>query len=196
MDVQQGRVRLEDQLGNAEADAAADLGRRHQSEVLIDAWRRLLKVRSHWYPVMLQLHRFMIAVARVTVNHDGRGGTAPDPLVWDLGGRKKPRRTDVGVNIDLASLAGPPGFLSGPWTQVRGGCISGADVAAWPYSVGILCKFTSFLGTLHWPRWVLRTWAILAFLFWNFLSFSSKGLDIGCSVKRWLGLMLGITVLF
>ena len=43
-DVQHGRVRLEDQLGNAEADTAADLGRRDQSEVLIDAWRRLLKV--------------------------------------------------------------------------------------------------------------------------------------------------------
>ena len=41
--------------------------------------------------------------------------------------------------------------MSGPWIQVHGGCISGADVAAWPYSVGILCKFTSFLGTLHWP---------------------------------------------
>ncbi len=38
-DEQQGRVRLEDQLGNAEADAAADLGRRHQSELLIDARR-------------------------------------------------------------------------------------------------------------------------------------------------------------
>ena len=29
---------------------------------------------------MLDLHRFMIAVARETVNHDGQGGTAPDPL--------------------------------------------------------------------------------------------------------------------
>ena len=67
-DVQHGRVRLEDQLGNAEADTAADLGRRHQSEVLIDARRSLLKVRSHWYPIMLQLHRFMIAVARVAVS--------------------------------------------------------------------------------------------------------------------------------
>ena len=56
--VQHGRVRLEDQLRNAEADTAADLGRRHQSEVLIDARRRLLKVRSHWYPIMLQRHRF------------------------------------------------------------------------------------------------------------------------------------------
>ena len=35
--------------------------------------------------------------------------------------------------------------------QVQGGCITGADVAACPYSVGILCKFTPFLGTLHWP---------------------------------------------
>ena len=57
----------------------------------------------------------------------------------------------IRVNVDLASLPGPPGFLSGPWTQVHGGCISGADVAAWPYSVGILCEFTSFLGTLPWP---------------------------------------------
>ena len=87
VDVQQGRVRLEDQVGNAEADTAADLGRRHQSEVLIDARRRLLKARSHWYPIMLDLHRFMIAVARVSVNHDGKGRTAPDPLVWDQGGR-------------------------------------------------------------------------------------------------------------
>ena len=79
VDVQQGRVRLVDQQGNAEADTAADLGRRHQSEVLIDARRRLLKARSHWYPIMLDLHRFIIAIARVSVNHDGGGGTAPDP---------------------------------------------------------------------------------------------------------------------
>ena len=63
VDVQQGRVRLLDQQGNAEADAAADLGRRHQSEILIDARRELLQARSHWYPIMLDLHRLMIAVA-------------------------------------------------------------------------------------------------------------------------------------
>ena len=55
---------LADLVGNAEADAAADSGRRHQSETLMDARRILLKVRNHWYPVMLQVHRFMIAVAR------------------------------------------------------------------------------------------------------------------------------------
>ena len=54
-----------DQQGNAEADAAADLGRRCQSEVLIDARSRLLQARSHWYPIMLDLHRFMMGIARV-----------------------------------------------------------------------------------------------------------------------------------
>ena len=152
VDVQQGRVRLLDQQGTAEADTAADLGRRLQSEVLIDAGGRLHKVRSCWYPIMLYLNRFMIAVARVSVNHDGRGGTAPDPLVWDQGGPKKARKLDIRVNVDLASLRGPPGFLGGPWIQVHGGGgISGADIAAWPYSAGILCKFTAFLGSVHWP---------------------------------------------
>ena len=113
-DVQSGRVRLEDELWNAEADTAADLGRRHQSEVLIDARRRLLKTRSYWYPIMLELHRFMIAVARVSVNHDERGGTALDPLVWDQESRPKARKLAIGVNLDLASLPGPPGFLGGP----------------------------------------------------------------------------------
>ena len=88
-DVEHGRMRLADKVGNAEAeaDAAADLGRRHQSELLMDARQRLLNVRSHWYPFMLQLHRFVIAVARVTVN-----------------GRKKTRRMDIRLNVDLASF--------------------------------------------------------------------------------------------
>ena len=97
----------------------------------------------------------MIAVSRVTVNHDGRGGTAPDHLVWHQGSKKKQRKVDIGVdigvNIDLASLPGPPGFLHGPWVQVHGGCISGADIAAWPYSVTLPCKLVAFLGSLHWP---------------------------------------------
>ena len=151
VDVQQGRVRLVDQQGNAEADAAADVGCRHQSEILIDARRRLLQARSHWYPIMMDLHRFMIAVARVSVNHDGEGGTAVDPLVWDQGGRPKARKLAVRVNVDLASLPGPPGFMGGPWIQVNSGYISDPDITAWPYSVGILFRFTFFLDTLHWP---------------------------------------------
>ena len=112
------------------------LGRRHQSEVLIDARRRLLRVRSHWYPIMMDLHRFMIAVARVSVNHDGEGGTAPDPLVWDQGSRPKVRKLAVRVNVDLASLSGPPVFFfkkkNNSWVQVSAGHITDADIAAWP----------------------------------------------------------------
>ena len=144
VDAQQGRVRLEDQVGNAEADTAADLGRRHQSEVLIDAKRRLLTARSHWYPIIFDLHRFIIAVARVSANHDGKGGTAPDPLVWDQSDRPKVRKLAIRVNVDLASLPGP-GFLSSSWVQVGAGHITGADIAAWPYSVGIWLGLPLFL---------------------------------------------------
>ena len=36
VDVLQGKVREEDKFGNAEADAAADLGKRHQPEFVMD----------------------------------------------------------------------------------------------------------------------------------------------------------------
>ena len=112
--VEQGTVRREDGLGNGEADTAADLGRRHQTDDVME------------YTVMLQLHRKMVAVSRDSVDHDDRGGSAPDPIVWI----KKHRKVDIRVNVDLASMPCPPGFLHGPWVQVHGGCISGSDIAA------------------------------------------------------------------
>ena len=195
-DVQHGRVRLVDQQGNVEADIAADLGRRHQSDILINARRRLLQARSYWYPIMTDLHRFKIAIARVSLNHDGKGGTAPDPLVWDQGSRPKVRKLHVRVNVDLASLLGPPEFLHNSWIQVDAGHITSADISDWPYSVGILVRFTSFLGALHWPSGSVDLGVILGSPFWSFLSFSSNGLDTGCLVKRLLGLMLELVVLF
>ena len=86
-----------------------------------------------------------------SVNHDGKGGTAPHPLVWDQGSKPKVRKLGIRVTEDLASLPGPPGFLNCDWVQVHAGHITDADITAWPYSVGILVRFTSFLGTLHWP---------------------------------------------
>ena len=195
IDVQQSRVRLVDKQGNVEADIAADLGRRHQDEVLIDARRKLLGARSHWYPIMVDLHRFMIAIARVSVCHDGRGGTAPDPLVWDQGSKPKVRKPAVRVTVDLASLPGPPGFLNCSWVQVIAGHITDADVAAWPYSVGILVRFTAFLSTLHWPSDSVDM-GHFGVSFWNFLFSSSNGLVINCSVRRLLDLMFGLDVLF
>ena len=57
-DVEQGRVRMEDRLGNDEADTAAGLDRRHPIEDV-----DVLDAREFWYPIMLQLHRFMVAVS-------------------------------------------------------------------------------------------------------------------------------------
>ena len=59
---------------------------------------------------MLDLHRFMIPIAGVSVNHDGKGGTAPDPLAWDQESRPKARGLAIRVSVDLASLLGSPGF--------------------------------------------------------------------------------------
>ena len=86
-----------------------------------EARRSLLSARDLWYSIVLKLHRFMVPVSRVSVNHDGRGGTAPDALVWDQGSIPKRRRVDGRINIDLASLPGPPNFLHGTWIQVCSG---------------------------------------------------------------------------
>ena len=80
-----GRVREDDRLGNDAADEAADFGRRRVSPAVIDARRNLSGVCGRWYPIILDLHRFFIAVSRAVVNHDGLGGTALDPLVWSAG---------------------------------------------------------------------------------------------------------------
>ena len=74
--------RIEDLVGNDGADAAADLGRLRQQDDVIPARRDLLRVRRFWYPIILDLHRFMVAISRIEVNLDGYGGTAPDAMVW------------------------------------------------------------------------------------------------------------------
>ena len=60
------------------------LGRRRVSHFVIDARRNLSGVCGRWYLVVLYLHRFFIAIALAVVNHDGRGGVAPDLLVWSV----------------------------------------------------------------------------------------------------------------
>ena len=80
--VASGDVRLQDLVGNNGADAAADLGRLRQQDDVITARRDLLRVRRFWYPIFLDLHKFMIAISRIEVNHDGYGGIAPDAMVF------------------------------------------------------------------------------------------------------------------
>ena len=71
-------------------------------------------VCGRWYPVLLDLHRFFIAISWPVVNHDGNGGTAPDPMVWFAGALPKRRRIVHGVR-DLAMLPGPPALWLGEW---------------------------------------------------------------------------------
>ena len=88
-EVLDGRVREVDRLGNDAADEAADFGRRRVGNAVIVARRNLSGVCCRWYPVILDLRLFFIAISRAVVNHDGRDGTAPDPLVWSAGALPK-----------------------------------------------------------------------------------------------------------
>ena len=65
------------------------------------------------------------------------------------------------------------------------------DLTLLASSANLLLSLVPCIG-----QWVLRIWVISGFLFLSFLSFSSNGLDIGCSVKRLPDLMLGRTVPF
>ena len=146
-----GQVRQDDRLGNDAADEAADFGLGGSVPAVIDARRNLSGVCGHWYPFILDLHRFFIAIARAVVNHDGLGGTALDPLVWSAGALRKRRRLVHAVRdprffypVHLAF-----GILNG--FQVPAAVVCAEDVALWPYTPGILVKWISFLSSLHWP---------------------------------------------
>ena len=147
-----GRVRAEDKEGNDAADIAADFGRLRQPEGVVDARRNLLRAKKEWYPRILSLHRFMVAIARESLKHSSGAGDALHPLVWDSGSLPKTRRLDHDVIGEFAQMPRPEGFLDSWWCMVDSGPISGEDIASWPYSVSVLVKFTSFLSTLHWPE--------------------------------------------
>ena len=147
-----GQVRREDKLGDDAADDAADFGRRRVSLAVIDARSNLSGVCGRWYPVLLDLHRFFIAISRTGVNHDGREGTAPDPLVWSARVRPKRRRLVHAVRDRFFFLPGPLGIWESEWLNVPSSAVGADDVAQWPYSPGLLVKWVSFLGTLHWPE--------------------------------------------
>ena len=67
----------------------------------------------------------------------------------------------------------PPGFLQGSWMQVSGGDVTGADIAGWPYSVGVALQFCGFFGDPCIGPQMLVTWVILGFPTWRCSSFLS-----------------------
>ena len=131
--------------GNDAAEEAAGLGRCRFCPAVIDArrnsdWGLWSLVSCH----VLDLHRLFIAISRAVVNHDGRSGTAPDPLVWSAGAPRKRRRLVFAVR-DRAFLPGPPRIWCSEWYQVPSAIISNEDVVQWPYTPGLLVKWVSFL---------------------------------------------------
>ena len=111
------RDRERDRLGNNAAGEAADFGRRRVGQDVIDARRNFSGVCGRWYPVILELRGFFIAISRAVVMHDGGEGTAPDPLVWSAGAPPKRRRLVHAVG-ELAMLPGPPAIWTSGWFSV------------------------------------------------------------------------------
>ena len=148
--VLQGRVREVDRIGNDAADEAADFGRGRVGHLVIDARRNLSKGCGRRYPVLLDLHRFFIAISRAVVNHDDRDGTALDLLVWSAGALPKRRRLVHAVR-DWAFCLGRLVFWDSAWVNVPASAICAEDISHWPYTPGLLVKWVAFLGTLHWP---------------------------------------------
>ena len=140
-----GGVRREDKEGNDAADVAADSGRLRPPEVVIDARRNLLRVKEEWYPRVFLLHRFMVAIARESLNFSDGDGSMVDPWIWDQGSKPKVRKIDSRVVVDLAGLPGPPGFLDNAWVSLDSGPVTDTDVRNWPFSVSVLVNFTSCL---------------------------------------------------
>ena len=125
--VREGGVRELDRLGNIAADEAADFGRRRVCFAVIDARRNFAGVCGRWYPVILVLHRFFVAISRAVVSHVDGAGTALDPLVWSAGAHPKRRRLVRAVR-DRAFLPGPPDIWDGEWIALAAAPITADDV--------------------------------------------------------------------
>ena len=97
------------------------------------------------------------------VNHDGRDGTAPDPLVWSAGALPKRRRLFHAVR-DRAFLLGLPVIWDSEWVHIPASAICSEDIAHCPHTPGLLVKWVSFSGSLHLTCWWFGSWG-----WWRFL---------------------------
>ena len=129
-----------------------DFGRRWVWPEVADARRNLSGVCRRWYPVVLVLHRFFIAVSRAVVDCDDSSGLDWSLiLLFGLLEAFLRRRRIADIVRDVALLPGPLHIWDSEWVCVPPSAVSAGDVCLWPYSVGILIKLAAFLGTLHWP---------------------------------------------
>ena len=94
----------------------------------------------------MELHKYMFAISRIDVNHDGYGGTVPDAMIWENGSILKPRSSSLPVIVDHASQQGPRGFRDSSWCSMSMSPITQEDAAVWPYSVNIFLDLFLFCG--------------------------------------------------
>ena len=87
--VRRGQVRLSDKIGNDLADEAADHGRRGAGVQIDDARKDLLRYARLGTLLFGICIGFFVAISWAVVNDDGKGGNAPDPMVWCAGARPK-----------------------------------------------------------------------------------------------------------
>ena len=98
-------------------------------------------------PLFVTCIVFSIAVSKTVVNYDGKGGTAPDPLIWSSVAliKKKPKVIPL-----LEIWPGPAPLWTGRWQGWPHIIIYLDDVGGWPYSVGLLNKFLELGGASFW----------------------------------------------
>ena len=106
-------------------------GRRWVWPEVADARRNLSGVCRRWYPVVLILHRFFIAVSRAVVNCDDSSGLTPHPLVWSAGGLPEGRRIEDVIR-DVTLLPGPLHLWDSGWISVPPVAVTAEDVCLWP----------------------------------------------------------------
>ena len=85
-------------------------------------------------------------------------------------------------------LPGPLGVWDSESVNVLASAICAEDVTHWTKSPGLLVKWVSFLGSLHWPAGGLDL-GLVACLMWSFSFFMSSRQVKG---SLWRRLILGI----
>ena len=108
-----------------------------------NAKKVLARTCRHWCPIVCDLHRFFIAIARAVVNDYGKGGTAPDPIEWCAAAISKRRRVVEAVR-EFAMLPRPEVIWAGGWQGCPTIEVSAYDVGCWVFSVGSLVKVHCF----------------------------------------------------
>ena len=143
--VRRGSVRQVDKVGSDRADEAADFDKRRVTVDVTECREHLVQACQHWFPIACDLHRLFIAIAQATVNDDGLGVTACNPLLWRAGSLPK-RHIIVEAVREFVML---PGLCSGGWQ-------------GWPElsATGEAC-----IGRLSFTILVLVVSLLLSFLF-------------------------------